>query len=131
MDHPFKQLFDWFIMPITLITGYIFQWLPVAGFLVPVIYYSIQIYESKTFQQYRHSANNRKTARIAARILRLKAQIVAREGAWRQAASVAKVVAASQASQAAQVSQLAQVPDGVKTVANGVTGSTGNTGPAS
>lgn len=117
MDHPFKWFLDYVVFPITVVTGYIFQWLPVAGFLVPVIYYSIQIYESKTFQNYRHAMNNRKMARIAAKILKLKAQIVERETAARQTAAVAKVVAASQASQAAQVSQLAQVPGPTGTTA--------------
>lgn len=110
MDNHFKWFLDYVVFPLTVVTGYIFQWLPVAGFLVPVIYYSIQIYESKTFQQYRHAAANRRTARIAAKILRLKAKMVEREGAVRQQAAVAKVVAASQATQAAQVSQLAKVP---------------------
>jgi DNA-binding helix-hairpin-helix protein with protein kinase domain len=110
MEPNFKAIFDYVVGPILIALNLVFQVLPAFALLVPVVYYSIQIYESKTFQQYRHDLNNRKTARIAAKILKLKAKIVERETAVRQSAAIAKVVSAAQATQAAQVSQLAQVP---------------------
>jgi hypothetical protein len=108
MDNPWKAFVDYFALPAALITGWIFQWLPVFGFLVPIVYYSIQIWESKTFQQYRHTLRNRKTARIAAKILKLKAKIAAQEALEVQTAAVAKVVADTNVTAAKKVADLAK-----------------------
>ena len=127
MDNPFKSLLDYVVGPLLIGLNLVFQFLPVAAFLVPVVYYCIQIYESKTFQQFHINSHNRKTARITAQIVKLKASIIEREVAIRKAAAIARVVAASNATQSAAVSQLAQVGE-IPARIPGATGATGPTG---
>jgi hypothetical protein len=71
MDAHFKALLDYVVWPLLIATHFLFQWLPTIALLVPVIYYGISIYESKTFKQLRNRWREQRVARIRRRIARL------------------------------------------------------------
>lgn len=71
MEHPFKAILDYIVWPLLIAAHFVLQWLPTVALLVPVIYYSISIYESKTFKQIRNRWREQRAQRIRRRIDRL------------------------------------------------------------
>jgi hypothetical protein len=49
IDRGMKHLMDWISISATITT--LFGWLTPLGALLPIIWYSIRIYETETFQQ--------------------------------------------------------------------------------
>ena len=79
MEHPLKAALDYVVFPLLIAVHFIFQWLPTLALLVPIIYYSISIYESRTFRRTREAWRLRKLAKLKDKILRVRAKIAARE----------------------------------------------------
>lgn len=71
MDNPLKALLDYVVLPLMIAAHFVFQWLPTLALLIPVIYYGISIYESKTFRQIRNRWREQRVQRIRRRIARL------------------------------------------------------------
>lgn len=72
-DH---HLTNWFgnAVSVGAIAGTMAGWLPAVSAIVALIWYMIQIYESKTVQEWIAARRARKIARLKARVILLEAQ---------------------------------------------------------
>ncbi len=107
MNDYWKTFIDYVVAPLAIALNLVFQFLPSVAFIVPIVYYSIQIYESRTFKVYRQNLQNRRMAQLSAKILRLKAKMVEKQVQDVISAEVSRVVSAGKVAQTAAVADLA------------------------